>query len=142
MSFDLMVFDAHAVPRNREEFRLWYREQTRWRAPHSYGDPAVATPAFRAWFIDMIPTFPAMNGPYAVKEWPDGAFITDYAIGRLAIYAAFAWSKAKPARDLTFQLAMKHQLGFHYVSSAEGEVFLPDGRGWLEKAFATANFDR
>jgi hypothetical protein len=90
----------------------------------------------------MIATFPAMNGPFAVKDWPDGAFVTDYCTGRLAIYAAFAWSKAKPPRDLTFQLAMKRQLGFHYVSSAGSEVFLPDGRGWLEKAFATANADR
>jgi hypothetical protein len=142
MSFDLMVFDPQAAPSRREDFRAWYREQTRWGEPHSYFDPTFATPALHAWFMDMIATFPAMNGPFAVRDWPDDACITDYSIGHVVIYAAFAWSKAKPARDLTFRLAMKHRLGFYYVSSAEGEVFLPDGRGWLAKAFATASPDR
>lgn len=135
MSYDLMVFDPIAAPKEREAFLAWYREQTEWSEPHSYGDPKVATERLRAWFLDMIETFPAMNGPFAPKDLQDDeASSTDYSVGSVCIYAAFAWSKSREAYDTVFMLAEKHGLGFYDVSSALGQVRLPDQLGNLRLA--------
>ena len=48
MSYDLMVFDPAAAPREREEFMQWYDAQTEWAEDHECDDPAVTTPALRA----------------------------------------------------------------------------------------------
>src|SRR5215813_10542115 len=130
MSYDLAVFDPEAAPRERAAFIEWYEAQTEWEEPHRYDDPAVSTPALRAWFLEMTRTFRAMNGPYAVKDGDvDNARITDYSVGRTLIYAAFAWSQARPAYEAVFGLAAKHAIGFFDASGANGEVWVPDGRG-------------
>lgn len=135
MSFDLMVFAPEAAPKDREAFLAWYDEQSEWEEEHSYDDPAVSTPALRAWFLEMIQTFPALNAPFAPRELPeeDGA-VTDYSVGRSVIYAAFAWSRAQQAHEDVARLAAKHGVGFFDVSSARSEVWRPDGRGGLSLA--------
>ncbi len=51
----------------------------------------------------------------------------DYSIGKDVIYAAFAWSTAEEAYDLTQKLAKKHDVGFFDVSGDDGDIILPDG---------------
>lgn len=125
MSYDLMVFEPTAAPKDRKQFMKWYREQTQWAEGHSYNDPSVSSPALQAWFQDMIQVFPAMNGPYASEDVDDPK-VTDHCIGKTVIYSAFAWSCAEEAHGAMKQLAIKHNVGFFDVSANEGEIVFPD----------------
>ena len=123
MSYDLMVFDPDAPPKDRKSFMAWYDKQTEWSEQHSYNDPAVATPALQAWFQEMIQSFPPMNGPLAVDS--DTPEVADHCIGKSVIYSAFAWSVAEHAHTKMRELAIKHRVGFFDVSSNEGEILFP-----------------
>lgn len=125
-----MVFEPDAVPTAHDEFLGWYSRQTKWTEDHSYDDPAITSERLRAFFHDMVQTFPAMNGPYSPEQLPsDEASSTDYAIGRDFIYASFAWSKSEAAYMTVARLAEKHRLGLFNASSTGEEVWLPgDGR--------------
>ena len=128
MSYDLMVFNPDAAPRDRAEFISWYREQAKWGEEHSYNDPKVCSQTLRAWFLEIIEEYPAMNGPYRV-EISDNPRLTDYCIGQSVIYSAFAWSQSRGAYRKVFELARKHGVGFYDVSSPEGQVWVPDSKG-------------
>jgi hypothetical protein len=96
MSYDLMVFDPKDPPTDREGFMAWFDRQALWDEEHSYDNPNVSTPELRSWFLEMIKQFPAMNGPYASDDVDDPK-ISDYSIGKSAIYVALAWSQAETA---------------------------------------------
>jgi hypothetical protein len=133
MSYDLLVFAPAKAPNEREAFLSWWEETSEWSEDHSYDDPKVSTPELQAWFLEMIKSYPAMNGPFSSEEFPeDDSAVTDYSVGKEAIYAAFAWSKAEAAYEQVFSLAAKHQLGFFDASSETGAVWLPDGKGGLK----------
>jgi hypothetical protein len=133
MSYDLLVFESQTAPTEREAFLAWWDKTSEWSEDHSYDDPKVCTPALRAWFMEMIQSYPPMNGPLSRRELPeDDAAITDYSVGKEAIYAAFAWSKAEVAYEHVFSLAAKHGVGFFDASSEACSVWLPDGNAGLE----------
>ena len=133
MSFDLMVFEISKAPQTKKDFMAWYAQQTEWGEDHDYDDAGLTSPALRNWYREMLQSYPAMNGPDAPDDEALDADpdledrLTDYSVGYDVIYAAFAWSEAEPARELTWRLAEKHGVGFFDVS-AEGGVWLPDGR--------------
>jgi hypothetical protein len=124
MSYDLMVFDPLAAPRNREDFLSWYDAQTQWTEQHTYDDPKITTPALASWFAEMSRTFPPMNGPFASDDF-DNPMVTDYSVGQSLIYAAFAWSQAEAAFETVDRLAAKHAVGFFDVSGEEGIIRFP-----------------
>ena len=124
MSFDLMVFDPAAAPRDRAAFMEWYAQQTEWSEDHSYDDPAVASPALQRWFAEMAQDFPPMNGPLS-DPVADGPEVTDHCIGRQVIYSAFAWSMADKAHAKMRELAIKHGVGFFHASDDPGEILIP-----------------
>lgn len=119
-----MVFDAQAAPRDRAEFLAWYDQQTAWNEPHSYNDPEVLPPTLRAWFLDIIQTFPPMNGRLAADD-PDNSMVTDYGLGEHVIYAAFSWSVSRQAYQQTWELAARHGVGFFDVSSTTCDLWFP-----------------
>lgn len=130
MSYDLMVFDANVVPKEREAFIEWYDQLTEWNEDHTYDDPAVCSDALRDWFMEMIQTFPAMDGVYAISEEEfdeDNSYISEYSIARHAIYIGFAWSVADEAFEKVKTLAIKHKVGFFDVSSDDGIILFPGG---------------
>ncbi len=100
------------------------RRQVQWSEDHEYDDPRVSSHALRAWFHEMIQTFPPMNGPLA-PENRDDPRVTDHCIGRDVIYSAFAWSCAEEARANMRALAIKHKVGFFEVSTEGGEILYP-----------------
>jgi hypothetical protein len=128
VSYDLMVFEPAAAPPDRAGFLAWYHRQTEWGEGHDYNDPANASEKLRAWFLDFIKTFPAMNGPYASENYDDPK-VSDYSIGRSAIYVAFAWSQAEAAYRAMFETAKAFGLGFYDVSAGDGQVWLPNSHG-------------
>ncbi len=138
MSYDLAVFEPSARPPNHAGFLAWYKEQTKWGEGHSYDDPKVTTPVLRGCFLEMIQTFPALNGPYASEANIDNVKTTDYSIGRTMIYAGFAWSEIENVRPAMFALAQKHRVGFFDVSANDGEVWLPRKADYVH-VFGTGN---
>jgi hypothetical protein len=124
MSYDLMVFRKEAAPKTRTDFMKWYQNQTEWTEDHSYDDPTNTSIELRNWFMDMIKTFPAMNGPFATED-VDSSNVSDYSIGRDVIYVAFAWSLAEQAFKTMIELAEKHSVGFFDVSSDNGNILIP-----------------
>jgi hypothetical protein len=130
MSYDLMVFDPQSAPLEREKFMAWYRKQTEWSEGHKYDDPEVTTPELRAWFMEIIQHFPAMDGPYRSEDL-DAEEMSDYSIGRSLIYAGFSWEYAEAAYDAVFRIAEKHRVGFFDVSADEGGVWVPQQDGSL-----------
>jgi hypothetical protein len=121
-----MVFEANTAPASHVQFMDWYEQQTQWAEGHSYDDPAVSTPKLRAWFMEIIKSFPPLNGPLSQDDLPeDEASATDYSVGKSAIYCAFAWPKAELEYETVFELAQKHGVGFFNVSSGKEEVWLP-----------------
>lgn len=123
MIYDLMVFAPEAAPaRKRGPFLDWYDQQTEWEEDHSYDDPAVSTPALRAFYNELVPDFPPSD---------DDESGTDYTIGKSLIYITFAWDKVDQAHEAVFRLAGKHALGFFDASSDLAETWLPDGKGGL-----------
>lgn len=132
MSYDLMVFEKTKAPKTKKEFLMWFEEQTEWGEDHDYQTISVSSPALQNWFLEMKETFPPMNGEYApdielLAENEDLENHTvDYSIGKEVIYAAFAWSVAGEAYDLTRKLAQKHGVGFFDVSGTDGDIILPD----------------
>ena len=124
MSYDLMVFEATAAPKARNDFMLWYKQQTQWSEGHGYDDPKVCSQPLRGWFMEMIESFPAMNGPYASDDI-DNPKVTDYSVGKDVIYAAFAWSQTDSAYASMTALAKKHNVGFFDVSADDGAIVFP-----------------
>jgi hypothetical protein len=132
MSYDLMVFRKEAAPTSRSAFMDWYKNQTEWSEPHGYDDPTNTSPKLRDWFMEIIKTFPAMNGPYASDDDEENDFLTDYSVGNDVIYIGFSWSVAEKAYDAVLELAEKHGVGFFDVSSDNGDIFFPVPSGKLE----------
>ena len=132
MSYDLLVFSPDSVPAGHSLFMEWFETLTQWKEGHSYNDPDACTPQLRAWFMEMIETYPPMNGPFASKVTsPHESRVTDYCIAQSAIYCSFAWSMADDAFGRVFHAAGRHRVGFFDVSSSKAEVWLPNGKGQL-----------
>lgn len=134
MSYDLLVFEASAAPSDPAAFLAWYEALTEWREGHSYDDPTLCGPALRAWFLRMIETFPALNGPFAGA--PDKR-TTDYSIARTAIYVGFSNAEGGRAYTQSFELARKCGLGFYGVSETGAGYWRPtDDGGYAETSTA------
>ncbi len=125
MSYDLMVFKQESAPKTRTAFMKWYHDQTEWTEKHNYNDPANTSAELSNWFMEMIKTFPAMNGPFASED-DDNPNLSDYSIGNDIIYVAFAWSVAEQAYKTMISSAAKYRVGFFNVSSDNGEILFPD----------------
>jgi hypothetical protein len=127
MSYDLMVFRKEAAPKTRTEFMKWYQNQTEWIEEHGYDDPANTSVELNGWFMEMIQTFPAMNGPFAIEdEDEDNDMVTGYTIGKDVIYTDFRWSVAEQAYNKMLEVAKKHGVGFFDVSSDNGDILFPE----------------
>lgn len=130
MSFDLMVFNPEAAPADHLAFMRWFNRQAQESDRRGCDDPSVARQNLHAWFMEVIQSFPPYTGPCKAHELPtDEALAADYAISEDAIYAAFAWSKAKDAYQAAFEQAARQGLGLFDASSGTEQVWLPqDGR--------------
>jgi hypothetical protein len=107
---------------------IWFNKQTEWGEGHTYNDPVVTSNNLRNWFLEMIKTFPAMNGPYSLGDI-DNDMVTDYCIGTHVIYVTFRWTVAEKAYGVMKPNAEKFGVGFFDVSATEGDILFPNGRG-------------
>jgi hypothetical protein len=132
LSYDLFVFEPQDSLRDRTAFLDWYETQTNWSPGIDYGNPTNASPALRAWYLDMIDTFLPINGPDRplideIARNPSA----DYCIGPGFIYVAFSGSNSRNAYEKVFSLASKHALGF-FDASGNSAVWFPKSPGELE----------
>jgi hypothetical protein len=105
MSYDLMVFEPEAAPKDHDAFMDWYTNLTNWN-DGPYDDPARTSARLRAWVQEMRRMFPDMNTPEAeIHLQDDDGVLADYTIGRQFVYAGFAWSKAVAAAGEAERLA-------------------------------------
>ncbi|HEY5592709.1 MAG TPA: hypothetical protein VIK55_17035 [Paludibacter sp.] len=125
MSYDLMVFRKESAPKKRAGFMNWYKKQIKWTEEHTYDDPSITSTELRNWFMEMIQTFPAMNGPFASDD-TESSNVSDYSIGKDVIYVAFSWTLAEQAYARMLELAEKHEVGFFDVSSDNGDILFPE----------------
>lgn len=126
MSYDLLVFDPEVPPCDRGGFMKWFEKLAEWGEDRDYNEPTGTSSELRAWFMEMIKEFPAMNGSFATDDY-DSPKVTGYAICRSAIYIDFRWTEIDDAYRATLSLAKKHRLGFYDVSADDGQVWLPVG---------------
>ena len=133
MSYDIFLFDPSEAPRGRAAFLDWFGEVTQWSEGHSYNDSSVTTPALKAWYDEMRQEWPAMNGPDSpLADEPDDSplyesdRITDYSIGKTAIYCCFRWSAAQKAREAIVKTTKAHKVGFFLCSETDGMIVFPD----------------
>lgn len=119
MSYDLIVFEKSKAPTFYEDFLKWVEDQTQWNEARDYDSIDDTSPALVAWFMEMITTFPPLNGDFSPNDAEINAdrnlenHLTDYSIGSSLIYASFGYSAAKDADQLVHQYAKKHQVGFY-----------------------------
>jgi len=124
MSYYLLAFDPAAV--TDAEFPAWWADQSAWEGGHDYNSPDVASPAVRAFFDELIQTFPPMNGPLAVDDFEPESRITDYSIAPDFIYAAFAWSESDAAGERFAELGEKHGLAMAAFGEATPLIIRPE----------------
>ncbi len=125
MSYDMMVFEASAAPREAALSSLVRKADAVERAPR-VRRPAVSSAALQAWFAEMAQDFPPLNGPFEQRRCRPRE-VTEYSIGQQVIYGAFAYSVAKRAHGRVQDLDEKHGVGFFDVSADEAAIVFPDG---------------
>jgi hypothetical protein len=107
MSYDLMVFEPEAAPKDHDASMECYLNLTKWN-DGPYDDPARTSARLRAWVQEMRRMFPDMNTPEAeIHLQDDDGVLSDYTIGRQFVYAGFAWSKAVAAAGEAERLAKR-----------------------------------
>jgi|HubBroStandDraft_1064217.scaffolds.fasta_scaffold510520_1 hypothetical protein len=131
MSYDLFVFEPQDDLRERKAFLAWYETQTNWWPGIDYCNPKNASPALRAWYLDMIGTFPPINGPDRPPiDEIEQRLTADYCVGAMFIYVAFAGLNSQNAYEKVVSLAARHGLGF-FDASGNSKVWFPKSTGEL-----------
>jgi hypothetical protein len=84
VSYDLMVFEPEAAPKDHDAFMEWCVNLTKWNDGR-YDDPARTSARLRAWVQEMRRMFPDMNTPEAeIHLQDDDSVLADYTIGVLS----------------------------------------------------------
>ncbi|MBT2747946.1 MULTISPECIES: hypothetical protein [unclassified Lysobacter] len=117
MSYDLMLFDPSAAPRDRAEFLRWYRAQVQWSEPHDYRDPATTCAPLAAVYFDLLHEFPNLHAIDSDGLDEGNLKIAEYSFGYAIVYIAFRWPVADAAYSTVSALAEKHGVGFFDVTA-------------------------
>ena len=131
MSYDLVVFNPETAPKNKEDFKTWFDKQIDLADNRSYSDLEFINKNLESCFLEIVKSFPALNGPYSNNDI-DQENMTDYDVSENIICASFPWSSSDQAYNNTKQLAEKHNVGFYDVSGNE-DVFSTDDYGNFRK---------
>ena len=130
MSYDLVVFDPAAAPRERTSFLDWIKDALSVPEGQSRSDPAAASPALWAWHCEMCQAFPAGDGPRAYDPFSTQATKNaTYRFASHAILAGFHWEATGSALHRVKKLAINHGLGLFDASGADGAVWMMSDRG-------------
>lgn len=129
MSYYILAFDPEAT--TDADFATWWEGQAEWSEDHDYEDPAVSTPALRAFYRQVIGPFPPMNGPDAPSDEQLDADpgledrTIDYTVGRQVVYGAAAWSQAEPVAQTWERLGRAYGVAIAFVSDMPLRIVRP-----------------
>lgn len=143
MSYDVLVFEPFAAPRDHAAFMSWYTDLTRWDGPYASNNPDICTPKLKQFFDTVIKDFPPLDGPFAPSRLQIKGFtpslaqkllgkkpiagideltLSEYTCTPHAIYISFAWPYAQPAYESVIASALAANVGFFDVSATKGDV--------------------
>lgn len=128
MSYDILIFEPDAT--TDEDFPRWWKRISRWEEPHDYDTTERSIPEIRAFYRDLIRTFPPINGPHALAEEEldareaEGPPVADYTIGTNFIYVSVSWSDANTLVKIVGPMAWTQRLAVAYVSE-DGSIVRP-----------------
>lgn len=128
MSYDLMVFDAAAVPLERPAFIAWVRRMIRMGEGSILEETQL--PSLTAWRHDMSARYRRHSLRYG-REVTPCLLEPDFRVTASAIYASFDWRLYAPLYRDGLRLAQDHQIGFFDVSGDDAAVWTPGARGRL-----------
>ena len=125
MSYDLLVFDPKAAPRDEDGFFEWLEEEDV-DVPSDGEDgesPKGQPENLNAFYNLLRKTFPPMNGPHANHDDENSPMITDYYLGKYTIDMGFSWEVAALARRAVIEAAIEAGVGFYSSSDDDGVAF-------------------
>ena len=129
MSYDILIFEPDVV--TDEDFPRWWKQVvSQWDEPYDFSTIEGSTPAIRAFYRDIIRTFPPFNGPYALTEEEldareaEGLPVADYTIGTDFIFISVGWSDANALVKIVGQMAWTLRLAVAYISE-DSSIFRP-----------------
>ena len=121
MSYDILIFEPDSA--TDEDFPQWWKQVvSQWDEPYDFSTIEGSTPAIRAFYRDIIRTFPPFNGPDALSDEEleeredQGLPVADYTIGADYIYISVGWSDANALVKIVGQMAWTQRLAVAYVS--------------------------
>ena len=121
MSYDILIFEPDVV--TDEDFPQWWEQVVaQWDEPGDFSTIDGSTPAIRAFYRDLIRSFPPFNGPDALSDAEleereeQGLPVADYTIGADYIYISVGWSDANALVKIVGQMAWTQRLAVAYVS--------------------------
>lgn len=129
MSYDLLIFEPDST--TDEDFPRWWEQVVaQWDEPGDFSTIDGSTSAIRAFYRDLIRSFPPFNGPDALSEEEleereeQGLPVADYTIGADYIYVGVGWSDANALVKIVGQMAWTQRLAVAYVSE-DSSIFRP-----------------
>jgi hypothetical protein len=132
VSYDLLVFDPAAAPRERAAFNAWYKALMESSDGETAFELSTTSTKLQTWYHAMIADWPDMQN-LSDNEIDDDEFdhdrVTGYSFAKYAIYLDFRWSAAEDAYVAVRKSAVEQGVGFYDVSGdeGEGEIYFPDG---------------
>jgi hypothetical protein len=126
VSYDLLVFDPTAAPRDRAAFNAWYKALMDWSDGETVFELSATSAKLQTWYHAMIVDWPDMQ--QVSDDDIDNPRVTGYSFTEHAIYLDFRWSEAEAAYDAVRKSAVEQGVGFYDVSGdeGEGEIYFPD----------------
>ena len=129
MSYDLLIFEPDST--TDEDFPQWWKQVVaQWDGLRDFSTIDGSTPAIRAFYRDLIRSFPPFNGPDALSEEEleereeQGLPVAGYTIGTDYIYISVGWSDANALVKIVGQMAWTQRLAVAYVSE-DSSIFRP-----------------
>ena len=127
-SYDLMVFELEAAPKDYDAFLAWFAEQMACNEDHAYNDSRETSEKLRAWYRDMLLLFP--SGADEFEENSPGDYdeehYSGYSIGRQLVYVIFVPLMAESSFRSAVELAAKHGLGLFEPTSVGVKLWWPE----------------
>ena len=114
MSYDILAFDVTGSPDDEEALLAWFNEDAKWSEPHTYDDASVTTPALRAFYRDLIKSYPPLHGPDAPPY--RHSRLADYSIGQSIVYVSLGSSMARQGLATFLRLGATHRVGVCEIS--------------------------
>jgi hypothetical protein len=143
LSYDLVVFDPAAAPRDRASFLDWAKYALSAADGQSRSDLAATSSTLSAWHNGMCRMFPAGDGPRAHDPFSTQATRNaTYRFASHAILAGFHWEVSGAALHHAKKLALTHGVGLFDVSGADGAVWIMSDRGRYEIAHRNEDAER